>query len=44
MPYVTDTHAIIWYMTDNYRLPITVKKIFEKTDEVILKIQKEDMK
>jgi PIN domain nuclease of toxin-antitoxin system len=32
MPYVTDTHSIIWYITDDSNLSIEAKKVFEKAD------------
>jgi PIN domain nuclease of toxin-antitoxin system len=32
MPYVTDTHCLIWYMTDDPQLSIEAKKIFKKAD------------
>ena len=32
MPYVTDTHAIIWYMADDPKLSTTAKRIFEEAD------------
>ena len=32
MPYVTDTHSIVWYMTDDPRLSIEAKRTFEKVD------------
>lgn len=34
MSYVTDTHSLIWYMTDDSRLSIEAKKIFKKVDNV----------
>mgnify|MGYP001039317782 CR=1 FL=1 len=30
MPYVTDTHSLIWYITDDPRLSIEAKEIFQK--------------
>ena len=32
MPYVTDTHALIWYMTDDPNLSPEARLIFEKAD------------
>ncbi len=32
MPYVTDTHSLIWHMTNNPKLSPKVKTIFQKTD------------
>lgn len=32
MPYVTDTHALIWHMTDDPELSIKAKEIFQKVD------------
>ena len=32
MPYVSDTHSIIWHMTDDPKLSIKAKEIFEKVD------------
>lgn len=32
MPYVTDTHSIIWFMTDDPKLSIEAKSAFEKAD------------
>ena len=32
MPYVTDTHAIIWHVTDDPKLSPAAKKVFEETD------------
>jgi len=29
MPYVTDTHSLLWHMTDDPRLSSRVKKIFD---------------
>jgi len=29
MPFVTDTHALLWHMTDDPRLSLRVKKIFD---------------
>ena len=32
MPYVTDTHALIWYMVGDRKLSAKAKAIFRKTD------------
>ncbi|WXG43952.1 MAG: type II toxin-antitoxin system VapC family toxin [Promethearchaeati archaeon SRVP18_Atabeyarchaeia-1] len=32
MPFVADTHALVWYMTDNPSLSLTAKKIFQRAD------------
>ena len=32
MPYVTDTHSLIWHITDNPKLSAKAKKIFQKVD------------
>jgi len=32
MPYVTDTHSLVWYLTDDPKLSIKAKKVFEKVD------------
>jgi PIN domain nuclease of toxin-antitoxin system len=32
MPYVVDTHSVIWYITDDPKLSIEAKKIFQKAD------------
>jgi len=32
MPYVVDTHSGIWYITDDPKLSIEAKKIFQKAD------------
>jgi PIN domain nuclease of toxin-antitoxin system len=32
MPYVTDTHALIWYMTDDPNLSAAAREIFERVD------------
>jgi PIN domain nuclease of toxin-antitoxin system len=32
MPYVTDTHALIWHMTDDAELSVKAKEIFNKVD------------
>ena len=32
MPYVTDTHSLIWHMTDDKRLSVEAKKIFREVD------------
>ncbi len=38
MRYVTDTHALIWHLTENPKLSKKVKKIFRETDEGIHKV------
>jgi len=30
MPFVTDTHALLWHMTDDPRLSLKVKRIFDE--------------
>lgn len=32
MPFVTDTHALIWHMTDDPKLSKTAQRVFEKAD------------
>lgn len=32
MPYVTDTHSMVWYMTGDPKLSIEARKTFEKAD------------
>jgi PIN domain nuclease of toxin-antitoxin system len=32
MPYVTDTHSIVWYMADDPKLSKGAKGVFQKTD------------
>lgn len=32
MPFVTDTHSLIWHMTDDPKLSIEAKEIFQKVD------------
>ena len=32
MPYVTDTHALIWHLTDDPQLSTVAREIFEKVD------------
>jgi len=32
MPYVTDTHSLIWYLTDDPKLSATAKRTFEWAD------------
>lgn len=34
MPYVTDTHALVWYMTGDSKLSRRAKTIFRKADNV----------
>lgn len=35
MPFVTDTHPLVWHMTDDPRLPLNVKRIFNEEYIVI---------
>jgi len=35
MPFVTDTHSLLWHMTDDPRLSLRAKKIFDKDYVVI---------
>lgn len=35
MPFVTDTHSLLWHMTDDPRLSLRVKNIFDKDYVVI---------
>jgi len=30
MPFVTDTHPLLWHMTDDPRLSLKVKRIFDE--------------
>lgn len=32
MPYVTDTHSLVWYMTDDPGLSVEAKGVFQKVD------------
>lgn len=32
MPYVTDTHSLVWFLTDDPNLPVRAKAIFRKVD------------
>ncbi len=32
MPYVTDTHSLIWYLTDDPQLSIRAKAVFQQAD------------
>ena len=32
MPYVTDTHSLIWYMIDDPGLSVKARKVFEEVD------------
>jgi PIN domain nuclease of toxin-antitoxin system len=32
MPFVADTHALVWYMTDNPSLSLAAKKILQRAD------------
>ena len=34
MPYVTDTHALVWYMEDDPKLSREAKNIFQKVDNM----------
>jgi PIN domain nuclease of toxin-antitoxin system len=34
MPYVTDTHALVWHMTDDPELSMNAKGIFQKVDNI----------
>jgi PIN domain nuclease of toxin-antitoxin system len=34
MPYVTDTHSLVWYMTDNPRLSEGARNVFKKADSL----------
>lgn len=33
MPYVTDTHSLVWHLTSDPRLSGTARKIFKKVDK-----------
>ena len=33
MPYVTDTHSLVWYLTDDPKLSIEAKRIFKNVDD-----------
>lgn len=33
MPFVTDTHSLVWHMTDDPKLSIEAKKIFQRVDD-----------
>lgn len=33
MPFVTDTHPFVWYITDDPKLSARTKKIFEEVDD-----------
>ena len=33
MPYVTDTHSLVWYMTSDPKLSKKAKEIFKKVDD-----------
>mgnify|MGYP001585539618 FL=1 len=33
MPYVTDTHSLVWHMTDDHRLSAAARRAFEKADK-----------
>lgn len=32
MPFVTDTHALVWFVTGNSKLSTEAKKVFERTE------------
>jgi len=32
MPFVTDTHSLVWHITDDPKLSIEAKEIFQKVD------------
>lgn len=32
MPFVTDTHSLVWYITEDPKLSIKAKEIFQKVD------------
>jgi len=32
MPYITDTHSLVWYMTDDPKLSKEAKRIFKEVD------------
>ena len=32
MPYVTDTHSLVWHLTDDPKLSLKAKKVFENVD------------
>lgn len=38
MPYVTDTHALVWHLTDDKRLGAGARRVFERSEagEVII--------
>lgn len=33
MPYVTDTHSLVWYMTNNPALSVRAKRLFKMADD-----------
>jgi len=33
MPFVVDTHPLIWYLTDNPTLSLAARRIFERADD-----------
>lgn len=33
MPFVTDTHSLIWYLTDDLQLSKRAKEVFQQTDK-----------
>lgn len=33
MSYVTDTHSLVWYLTDDSKLSAQAKKAFQRTDD-----------
>ena len=32
MPYVTDTHSLVWYLTANPKLSVSARRIFKRVD------------
>lgn len=32
MPFITDTHSLVWHMTNNLNLSTKAKKVFQKVD------------
>lgn len=32
MPYVSDTHSLVWHMTDDPRLSVRAKRVYERAD------------
>ncbi|MEA1964373.1 MAG: type II toxin-antitoxin system VapC family toxin [Candidatus Aerophobetes bacterium] len=33
MPYVTDTHSLVWHMTGDSRLSVKARRVFEEVDK-----------